>query len=131
MTCARIVLRVDKARAENWSEVRAMERWEKLFNLPLLIRGYQKGQSGTEAESLKAREIVATWRERLLDISWFKRSLNEYRARQQRIAQLGEDMRRQNHTSMSVPLMPLVKQSEDPQRNAIGFTQHDYLELVD
>jgi hypothetical protein len=57
-----LVLRVDEARAENWSEVQVMERWEKLFNLPLLIRGYQKGQSGTEAEALKAHEIVATWR---------------------------------------------------------------------
>jgi hypothetical protein len=58
-----------------------MERWEKLFNLPLLIRGYQKGLSGTEAEALRVREIVATWRARLMDISWFMRSLNEYLAR--------------------------------------------------
>jgi len=27
--------------------------------------------------------------------------------------------------------MPLVKQSKDPHRNVVGFTLHDYLELVD
>jgi hypothetical protein len=30
-----------------------------------------------------------------------------------------------------VTLMPLDKQSEDPHRYAIGFTLHDYPELVD
>ena len=78
----RLVLRVDKVRAENWSEAQVMDRREKLFNLPLLNRGYQKGQSDTKAEALKARKIVATWRERLMDISWFMRSLNEYPASQ-------------------------------------------------
>jgi hypothetical protein len=56
---------------------------------------------------------------------------SDFTSIQQRIAQLGEDKRRQNHTSRSVPLMPLVKQSKDPHRNAIGFTPHDYLEFVD
>jgi hypothetical protein len=47
---------------------------------------------------------------------------SDFTSIQQRIAQLGEDKRRQIHTARSVPLMPLVKQSKDPHSNAIGFT---------
>jgi len=30
-----------------------------------------------------------------------------------------------------IPLMPLVSQSQDPHKNALGYTRKDYLELVD
>ena len=36
------------------------------------------GQCGTDAEANKAREVIGQWRERLSDISWYMRCLNEH-----------------------------------------------------
>jgi hypothetical protein len=58
-----------------------MARWDRLFSLPLLVSNYRAGRSTTQAEKEKAESIIATWRERLTDLSWFMRSLNEYLAR--------------------------------------------------
>ena len=35
------------------------------------------------------------------------------------------------HKQTSIPLMPLDKHSQDPHKNALGYTCKDYLELVD
>ncbi len=76
-----LVVRIDRARAEQWSEAQVMRRWGKLFNLPLLIERYRKGLTTTEAEARQARKDIAVWRERLSDLSWYMRTLNEHLAR--------------------------------------------------
>ncbi|MCP4042426.1 MAG: hypothetical protein GY731_10810, partial [Gammaproteobacteria bacterium] len=43
---------------------------------------YMDGECGTDAEKNKAIEVIAQWRERLSDISWYMRCLNEHIARQ-------------------------------------------------
>jgi hypothetical protein len=57
---------------------------------------------------------------------------------QQRIQQWQQTQSQNNKTKSTpeknpntVPLMRLIKQSQDPHRNAIGYTTKDYLELVD
>ncbi len=40
------------------------------------------GQYGTDAEADKALEVIEQWRERLSDISWYIRCLNEHIAHQ-------------------------------------------------
>ncbi|WP_018950043.1 transposase [Thioalkalivibrio sp. ALMg11] len=76
-----LVLRLDSDRAASWSEDEVMERWERLFSLPLLVARYRAGQTRTEAEREGAQAQIALWRERLQDLSWFMRSLNEHLAR--------------------------------------------------
>jgi REP element-mobilizing transposase RayT len=186
-----LVLRVDRYKAETWSHTQVVERWGKLHKLPVLVARYLRGEMTTGAEITAAEQIIETWRERLIDISWFMRSLNEHLARQaneedgctgrfwegrfksqalldeaavltcmsyvdlnpvrakmaatpeesdftsiqQRIhQQLNPAKEHKSSTSeakTTVPLMPLVKQSQDRHENAIGFTLKDYLELID
>lgn len=76
-----LVVRLDSDRAAAWSEDEVMERWERLFSLPLLVARYRAGQTGTVAERERAQVQIAQWRERLQDLSWFMRSLNEHLAR--------------------------------------------------
>lgn len=75
-----VVLRVDADRATHWEDAEVIERWTTLFSAPALIQRYLKGET-TTAEVAKAGEIVSLWRERLMDISWFMRCLNESVAR--------------------------------------------------
>jgi len=76
-----LVLRVNKETAEDWNEEEVIERWQQLFKLPLLIQRYTTSKSISSAEILAAKEIIQTWRSRLMDISWYMRMLNEYLAR--------------------------------------------------
>jgi putative transposase len=75
-----VVLRVDQQKALSWSEEQVMAQWEKLFSIPLLVQKYRDGTDIAAAAS-KAQEVIAEWRSRLIDISWYMRSLNEYLAR--------------------------------------------------
>jgi REP element-mobilizing transposase RayT len=77
-----LVVRLDPETAAQWSESAVMERWAQLFSLPPLVARYKKGVTHTEAENTAARRYIDQWRERLSDLSWFMRCLNEPIARQ-------------------------------------------------
>lgn len=74
-------MRVNKDTAESWCEDEVIERWQQLFKLPLLVQRYKTQQTTSTAENKVAQEIIETWRNRLMDISWYMRMLNEYLAR--------------------------------------------------
>ena len=76
-----VVLRVDKEQADQLTDQQVIERWQLLFKGPVLVQRAQQGQLGSESEHRAVSDIVATWRERLTDISWFIRCINEYIAR--------------------------------------------------
>ena len=76
-----VVLHVNIERVSGWSDHEVIEHWLKLFKAPVLIQRYWKGESQSPAEQQKVAEIVADWRERLSDLSWFMRCLNESIAR--------------------------------------------------
>lgn len=76
-----VVIHVDVERARHWHTGEVIARWTKLFGLPVLVDRYVRGQTTTSAEADKALTIIAQWRERLHDISWFMRCLNEHLAR--------------------------------------------------
>jgi REP element-mobilizing transposase RayT len=77
-----IVVRLDTETADNWSEEEVMERWGRLFSLPVLVQRYRDGQNPSKAEDKAAQKAIECWRERLADLSWFMRCLNEPIARQ-------------------------------------------------
>jgi REP element-mobilizing transposase RayT len=74
-----VCLRTEQA--QGWAEGEVVARWARLFSLPLLVERYRLGQCDTEAERFEARAIIELWRERLMDLSWYMRSLNEDLAR--------------------------------------------------
>ena len=80
-----IVLRVDRERAEAWSEEAVLRRWASLFSLPKFIQLVQeerkKGLDIDPARLKAVTEWAAVYRQRLYDISWFMRVLNESIAR--------------------------------------------------
>ncbi len=78
------VLRVDAARAQALSDDAVLRRWTQLFAGPVLVQRYLASAPGAlgEAELDKVREFVQLYRQRLADVSWFMRVLNESVARQ-------------------------------------------------
>lgn len=75
------VLHVDSERAAGWSEAEVIARWRCLFTGPVLVQRHLAGALMTQAEREAVSAIVAQWRERLADVSWFMRCLNESIAR--------------------------------------------------
>lgn len=75
-----LVLRVNQEAVETWSNKEVITRWNRLFSLPVLIQRYLKDETKT-AEVVEVEKVINLWRNRLMDISWFMRSLNEYLAR--------------------------------------------------
>jgi len=76
-----LVLRVNHDDVARWSADEVMDRWCGLFKGPLLVNRYRSGESLSQAERDAVSDIVNEWRERLMDISWFMRCLNESVAR--------------------------------------------------
>ncbi|MFC5078880.1 hypothetical protein VTH8203_03374 [Vibrio thalassae] len=77
-----LVLHVDTATAGSWSDEEVAQRWTTLYKAPLLVTRWLNGGLKSKAETRKTLELIDEWRERLTDISWFMRNLNEYVARE-------------------------------------------------
>jgi REP element-mobilizing transposase RayT len=77
-----VVLHVDRETAESWSLDEVIERWHRLFSGNLLSQRYLRGDALGKAEMNVLEKSVAQWRQRLVDISWYMRVLNESIARQ-------------------------------------------------
>jgi hypothetical protein len=75
-----LVLRVNTAIAQQWSEANVIRRWKLLYQIPEVVIQYQKDPTA-EGIAQVAHQIINEWRQRLADISWFMRTLNEYLAR--------------------------------------------------
>lgn len=78
-----IVLRVDQERALGWDDAEVLRRWTQIFTGPEVVQRYlgEHGDYLSETDLAKVREWIAIYRERLFDISWFMRILNESLAR--------------------------------------------------
>ncbi|WP_444929148.1 transposase [Microbulbifer sp. SSSA002] len=76
-----IVLYIDTKSANKWSLTEVITRWKKLFKASSLAQRYLQGDTLDHAEEDRLKEVVSLWRERLMDISWFMRCLNESIAR--------------------------------------------------
>lgn len=77
-----LVLHVNTGNAESWSDEEIAQRWTALYKAPLLVSRWLGGELKSKAEINKTLELIDEWRERLQDISWFMRNLNEFVARE-------------------------------------------------
>ena len=77
-----LVLRVNRGTAQSWSMDEVIERWYRLYHGNPLVDLYRRGQIEDECRLQRIEEYAQQWRQRLYDISWFMRNLNETIARE-------------------------------------------------
>lgn len=76
-----IVIRVDVKEAESWDDYEVAQRWTRIFRRPEVVKSWLSGKKLTAYEEEMLDETLTVWRNRLQDISWFMRCLNEFIAR--------------------------------------------------
>ena len=76
-----VVLRVDADTQKTWTLNETVRRWHRVYNGSFLSQRYATGCTLSKAEMNIVKRDAATWKERLIDISWFMRALNEPIAR--------------------------------------------------
>lgn len=76
-----LVVRIQRQQAKSWDFYEVIRRWQALFRLPFLVQRFVNKELMSEAELEYVRVNVELWRERLYDLSWFMRCLNEKIAR--------------------------------------------------
>lgn len=77
-----VVLYIDLEMANSWSDREVAEQWHRLFNGTALTQKFAIGEVIDEHLVVQLKHLIATYRSRLSDISWFMRCLNEPIARQ-------------------------------------------------
>ncbi len=77
-----LVLHVDSEQVKQWSTLDVLNRWHKLFKGTILTKKYQHNQALDKFELEIVEETAMVYKQRLMDISWFMRALNEPIARQ-------------------------------------------------
>jgi REP element-mobilizing transposase RayT len=75
-----LVVHVDEGRARRWSHAEVVQRWTQLYSRPPLIERWEKGECESGDREV-AEALIERWRERLFDVSWYMRCLNEPLAR--------------------------------------------------
>lgn len=79
---AHVVLRTKPKQVSDWSDDEVVFRWKRIFSGSRKFNGEEVLPDSLEVKALaKDSRKVALWRQRLGDISWFMRCLNEYIAR--------------------------------------------------
>ncbi|MEZ8188307.1 transposase [Shewanella sp. 5S214] len=76
-----VVVKVDADKAKHWSNKDVLMQWHKSFEGTLLTQKFVKGEDLNEFELKTVNECIIEYRQRLVDISWFMRSLSELIAR--------------------------------------------------
>jgi REP element-mobilizing transposase RayT len=76
-----IVVRIKPKQVDDWTDEDVAHRWMQIFSGPLLMHQYLANADLSKAELKCVAALFATWRERLADLSWFMRCINEPIAR--------------------------------------------------
>jgi REP element-mobilizing transposase RayT len=66
---------------EDWSDHEVVQRWLILHKGSVLVQRYRGGESLSQAEKNSVSDTIQLWRDRLQDLSWFMKCLNEPIAR--------------------------------------------------
>ena len=76
-----VVLCVDEKKANSWDNREVLKRWSELYSLSYLTEKYFRHETLTKAELDVVYVNIELYRDRLMDISWFMRGINESTAR--------------------------------------------------
>ena len=76
-----LVVYVNDDEAKSWSNEEVCKRWSALYHLSPLVVGFLSNDSNGKAGADSAIKIINSYRERLTDLSWLMKNLNEYIAR--------------------------------------------------
>ena len=76
-----VILHVNKQRTANWSAAEVVKRWHRVFKGTSQSQAYASGAILEGAERTLLDSQISTWTQRLIDISWFMRVINEKIAR--------------------------------------------------
>ena len=76
-----LVVRLRPGRAATWSNDEVIDRWSRLYGLPMLLAKLGNAEC-TQAEESVAIELLERRRNRLSSLSWFMKCLNEFIARE-------------------------------------------------
>jgi REP element-mobilizing transposase RayT len=76
-----VVVHVDRSQALEWNNREVVERWLRLFSGPPFVRRWLDYGQLSDGEYDRLSRLIDTWRQRLHDLSWFMRCLNEPIAR--------------------------------------------------
>ncbi|RKF18679.1 transposase [Alginatibacterium sediminis] len=80
-----LVLHVDQQQALSWSMDEVLQRWHSLHKGTLLAQRYLNPELRSELDAVQLQAVSDTaeiYRQRLYDLSWFMRHLNEHIARE-------------------------------------------------
>ena len=76
-----LVVHINPKNTESWSNKEVAERWTTLFQGPILIQQWLNGAPLNRPQQQTVNNIIAVWRERLSNLSWYMKCLNESIAR--------------------------------------------------
>ena len=80
-----VVLHLNPNQAAQWTDLEVVQRWHLLFSGKPISRLYASGVRLSSAQQSILNDLVTCWRERLSNLSWFMRCLNEPIARKANI----------------------------------------------
>ena len=77
-----LVVKLNPAESDAWSDAEVLKRWTALFKGPLLVQRHLAGEALSSVEKDTVCATIAVYRQRLGCLSWFMKCLNEPIARQ-------------------------------------------------
>jgi hypothetical protein len=72
-----VVLHINQPKADTWSTREICTHWHQLFSGFSLSNRFLSGEPLSPAEEEQLALKTEEWRQRLMDISWFMRCLND------------------------------------------------------
>jgi REP element-mobilizing transposase RayT len=77
-----IVVKLVPVQSDEWDETDVLKHWTSLFKGPFLVQKFMSGAQLDKAERAVLSTLIEQYRERLSNLGWFMKCLNEPIARQ-------------------------------------------------